>query len=310
MDSAPTVLELEHLDAPGAMSGRSMIALARGETEKDARVVVSEGRQTRGILFGKYRLLVREGAAQTTMHGEESVSVAEELFDLETDPGERKNLARERPDVVAEMRARLEAALKNTPAAGTSAAAGAGDLAAVVRLRFPTMGAVRRISGRIHAVDHEARLNVLPVGLAPDAAREVRGEQGAWELAFESAKDAVVGLDLHVIPPSAKVKWELYVDDEPLRDDRVFGGSFGFVAPPLRAGVFDDRTRLLSRAPVVPHIDPRRDFGLFVTREALGETPASEFHRAEGGRGAEEMGRLLKEWGYAHDSKGARDSTR
>jgi hypothetical protein len=50
----------------------------------------------------------------------------------------------------------------------------------------------------------------------------------------------------------------------------------------------------------LPPIDPRRDVGLFVVRERRGEAAPSGETSEEG---AEEMARLLREWGYAHGSK-------
>src|SRR5207253_100425 len=99
------------------------VALAKGGTEVDERVVVSEGRASRGIMFGKHRLIVREGDARTTIIGDKSYNVPEELFDLEEDPGERRDISKKEPHLLAEMKARLEAALKNVPVVGTQAAA-------------------------------------------------------------------------------------------------------------------------------------------------------------------------------------------
>jgi hypothetical protein len=49
-----------------------------------------------------------------------------------------------------------------------------------------------------------------------------------------------------------------------------------------------------------PLVDPRRDLGLFVTRSRGAEPEAVT--RGNGGKGGtEEMTRLMREWGYAHD---------
>jgi arylsulfatase A-like enzyme len=125
IDIVPTIVELQGLEAHPRTSGKSLVGLAKGNAEADERVVVSEGRSSRGILFGHHQLIVREGDARTTIVGDKSHTVAEELFDLNEDPGERRDIAKKEPHIVAEMKARLEAALKNVPVVGTQAAAAA-----------------------------------------------------------------------------------------------------------------------------------------------------------------------------------------
>jgi arylsulfatase A-like enzyme len=307
IDIAPTVLELLGVERSPKSSGASLMPLVRGETEPDERVVLSEGRGTRALLSGKYRLLVREGAAQitTSLKGDKTETVAEELYDLEDDPGERHNLAKDRPELVVEMRARMEAARKNVAVAGTQAAARPDppDASTFVHLRFAGGGGQHRISGAVHTVDPKAKIGeAAAFGAAPEA---VRLGGGRVDLALVTAADALVGVDLRVEPPSAALAWELFLDDAPLAASQVFAGPFGFAAPSLRLGVASDEARAAAYSPVVPQIDPQRDLGLFVTRERPGDPPKDDgpargVTREDTPQGAEEMGRLLREWGYAH----------
>ena len=307
IDIAPTVLEVLGMATSPKASGASLMPLVRGDAEADERVVLSEGRGTRGLLAGKYRLLVREGAAQTTtsVKGDKTETVAEELYDLEDDPGERHNLAKERPDLVAEMRARLEAARKNVPIAGTQAAARPdppGETTGV-HLRFAGGGVVRRIAGSIRTVDPKAKIVVATaVGAGPEA---VKTADGQLDLALVTAPDGVVGVDFRVEPSSAALAWELFVDDVPLAASQVFGGPFGFAAPQLRLGIATEEAKAAAYSPALAQIDPARDLGVFVTRERPGEPPRDDapgrgVTREDTKEGAEEMGRLLREWGYAH----------
>ncbi|HEY8080143.1 MAG TPA: sulfatase, partial [Labilithrix sp.] len=306
IDIAPTVLDLLGMDANPKMSGRSLAPLARGAKEADERVVVSEGRGTRGILAGKWRLLVREGAVRTTIKGDKTITSNEELYDLEADPGERFDLAPSKPDVVAEMRARLAAALKNVPVAGTAAAIAPNTLdtkTPTLHLRFAGGGAARRISGTITIGDAKTKaksIDVTPVELGRDAF-SVTGAR--VDVALTTAADGVVGLDLVVDPPNAPVAWELFLDDQKWPDELVFAGPYGLVAPALRRGVTTDEARAAAGSPMLPSIDPRRDVGLFVARERKGEI---ELGPQVPDEGAEEMARLLREWGYAHGSGGGK----
>jgi arylsulfatase A-like enzyme len=319
VDLAPTILELLGVEANPRMTGASLVALARGGTEPEERVVVSEGRGTRGILYGHHRLLVREGAAKTTYLGDKAVTVNEELYDLDVDPGERKDLAPSSPQLVLEMRARLAAALAHAPVAGSAGSAGsAGGMATsagaakppveaqtgapVVHVRFASGGRSRRISGTMTAGD--ARLPTKSIEVVPvELGRETFKVAGnKVDLAFTTSASTVVGFDVVLDPPTAALAWDVYMDERPWGADQVFGGPFGILAPLLRSGLMSDEARLAAQAPLLPPIDPRRDVGLFVVRERRGETKESP---ADADEGAEEMARLLREWGYAQGPRGA-----
>ncbi len=179
VDIAPTVLEVEGLEADPRMSGRSMLPLARGRREAEARVVISEGRASRAILWDHWRFIAHDPVAHppTTPRpdpaapgppraaalskkapnardaaGRETPDepvVEDELYDLSSDPGERRNVAHQHPDVVAELRARLAAGLANTPAADAPAPVAEGP-----PLRC---GSVSRAQGRSIASPERSR---------------------------------------------------------------------------------------------------------------------------------------------------------
>lgn len=304
-DLAPTVAELLGLEAHPRFSGRSMVSLAKGQKESDERVVVTEGRGTKAIMHGRHRLVVREGLARVTVHADRTVTANEELYDLVDDPGERHDLAASRPELVAEMRARLVAALKNAPAAGSSAATASSAESGkppTLHLRFAGGGKPRRVSGAITVGDAKTRARsfaIEPIELGRESLRLI-GEKATVALNTNAA--APVGFDIVVDPPATPVTWELYLDDQPWPEDGVFGGPYGLLAPTLRAGIMTDEARAVAHSTLLPPIDPRRDVGLFVVRERRGEPDGTREDDAEG---AEEMARLLREWGYAHASGGA-----
>ncbi len=312
-DLAPTVLALMGIEPPARMSGRSLLGLARGEKEADARVVVSEGRGTRGIIAGKYRLLVRDGAARTTTVDDKVVTVAEELYDLDDDPGERNDLAHSHPELVAEMRARLEAALKNVPAADSHAARAplaSASNAATLRLRFAGGGAAHRISGSlVTSSSHGAPLLKI-TGVGIDASAFTH-DGPTVDVALTTAADAIVGFDVEVDPAGSDVRWKLFLDDAPWPAGRVFVGPFGLASASTVSGIASDEARAEAFAPRIADISPTRDFGLFVTRDrrdgggSAGERGGDSAHGASP-EATREMQRLLQEWGYAHGSGGAK----
>jgi choline-sulfatase len=306
IDIVPTILELEGLEANPKVTGKSLMPLVRGETEADERVVVSEGRAMRAIIAGKWRLLLREKDAQLIAGYGSGGPIAEELFDLEEDPGERHNVAKERPDIVAEMRARLAAALSNEPVAGSQAsmadAADKSEGKPTLHFRFVGAGRARRVSGAITIGDRRAAtIAIEAVGVARESFRVVDGK---IEIALTTVGSDAVGVDVRVDPPGAKITWELYLDDKPWPPDAVFAGPFGLAATAAKAGIVTDEARAEVYAPKLAEMDPLRDLGVFVTRDRRGESATQD--RAPSAEASKEMNRLLREWGYAHGSGGGK----
>jgi hypothetical protein len=298
---------MEGLDVHPKITGKSMMPLIRGEKEADERVVVTEGRAMRAVIAGKWRLLLREREAQFVTGYSTGGPLVEELFDLDEDPGERMSLAKERPDVVLEMRARLTAALANQPAFGTQAAT-APDGAAekpTLHVRFAGGGSARRVSGTITVGDpsHPAAtpitVTATPVGIAKEA---IRVDGAKIEIALTTAGEDVVGLDVRIDPPGAPIAWDLYLDDKPWPAGAVFTGPFGLAAHAAKAGITTDEARAEIYSPQLPEIDPLRDLGMFVTRDRRGEAAAID--RGPTSDAMKEAQRALEQAGYAHGSGG------
>jgi arylsulfatase A-like enzyme len=305
IDIAPTILEIEGLEPDVRMSGRSLLPLVRGKTEAEPRTAVSEGRYSRAVLWDRWHFIAHEAPPHSRGQvdgGKAPPPPDDELYDLSDDPGERSSVTRTQPDVVTEMRARLSAALANTPAADAPRETRAAPLP-TVHVRFAGAGGVHRVTGTLTAGDerHPAAITVEPSGVAREALR-VAGSQVSFSLA--TSRDAVVGFDVRVDPAAAPIAWQLFLDDAPWPEDATFVGPFGLPAVAARTGIDTAQARTEVFAPALAVIDPARDLGVFVTRDRAerGGEPGTE-GPATDGEGAREMQRVLEEWGYAHGSR-------
>jgi arylsulfatase A-like enzyme len=307
IDIAPTVLELEGLEADTRMSGLSLLPLVRGRKEPEARLVVTEGRLSRSALWGKWRMVVHEAPPHPAMlpDGGAPPPLDDELYDLDEDPGERRNVGRQHAGVMTEMRARLADALasgtapdarQRTTSRADRAAAETANVQsrppATVHLRFAGAGRIHGVSGSVTVGDakHPATVVVEPVGVTPETVKasgrtqgvdrtpegtgrtqnvdrtpEGTGRTQGVDLTFSTSPDAVVGFDLRVDPPGAPIAWQLFLDGAPWPDGATFVGSFGLSAVAASAGIATDEARAESYAPTLPVIDPARDLGVFVT---------------------------------------------
>ncbi len=102
IDLMPTVLELAGIETPSSVQGVSLVPLAREETGSLSLLSYGESHYPRN----HYGWSALRSLRSEEFHFIEAP--APELYDLRADPGERRNLAPERPDAVAELRARLE----------------------------------------------------------------------------------------------------------------------------------------------------------------------------------------------------------
>ncbi len=106
-DIAPTLLEIAGIPIPASMQGRSFLRTLQGQAEPSRDAFYYEffeypdydhcARKHRGIRTAKWKLI--EYWEQPVEH---------ELYDLEKDPDETKNLAKSRPAMVREMKSRMD----------------------------------------------------------------------------------------------------------------------------------------------------------------------------------------------------------
>jgi hypothetical protein len=257
---------------------------------------------------GSLRYVERDQDADHLVSQTSGLRVArEELFDLSSDPGERHDLSRERPDDVAKMRERLANALSTSTASdarGSAALAGSRHQPAnlgppsKVTLRFAGGGAVHRIT--LTARVPEPEPGALPATISGKAIEldpaVLRIEGRRLDAAFLTEPDGIVGIELDVSPASARVTWEVRIDDQLASESSFFAGPYGLSAARLAHGVVDAETTRLAETRELPTLDPRRDFGIFVSRDPGTEAAAAIDETSEA---AGEMKRLLESWGYA-----------
>jgi len=111
VDIVPTVMELFGLQKDERMTGRSLVpALVKGEEQEDVPVI-AERWLARTIRMGSFKLIhhtrkddICPKAAQKVCKSKSWV----ELYNIDEDPCERREISRKHPDKVEELEARLE----------------------------------------------------------------------------------------------------------------------------------------------------------------------------------------------------------
>ncbi len=296
LDLAPTLMKLLGLERDPRQAGVDLVAAARAGAVPE-RPIVTFGRGSAALFYGKYRFVVRDQPAQKWLVGtgdnKETLTITHELYDLGDDPGETKNLAALPAffGLVEELRGRLAAASKGVPTADDEPLP--NDVAPSLAIRFAGAGAAHRVHATITAAGAK-EIAAHPFGIEKEAIR-VNGQ--TIELATSTAANALVGLDLTISPPTTPIHWTISFDDKPLADDAVFGGVLGVSAPGLAKGLLGASARTRVTAAALPFIDPAIDRGVFVVRIGAAEPNAPE--RANSAAAAAEVKSALQQWGYA-----------
>jgi iduronate 2-sulfatase len=106
VDVYPTLCELAGFDVPAGLDGVSFAAATRSSTSttKDSILHV----YPRGKLLGRAVRTARYRLVEWKEPGASRDNAVLELYDYQTDPGENKNLAAEKPEIVNELRAILD----------------------------------------------------------------------------------------------------------------------------------------------------------------------------------------------------------
>jgi arylsulfatase A-like enzyme len=281
----PTLLELAGIAPWPSITGYSILPSIRGEHQPE-RPVIMEGRGTRAIRSGAWRLIMRDPIARAVRTPKGVRNMDQELYQVDRDPGERQEVSHEHPDVVADLRRQLEQATRRLDPRGSDASR---LQPATVRLRFAGAGQVHQVSGILTTT---ARLGLKAIGLREQAVRQV---PGGYTFEFATEPGRVVGVDLKVDPAQADLTWQLELDHHPWPAEAVFAGSFGLLAPELVQGLVGESARLQAAAELEPLLSAREELGVFVTRTSA----ARELDLGVSSAASQETMRLMQAWGYA-----------
>lgn len=279
VDIVPTVLALAGSEVPAGVTGTSLMPLVGGKRDPERPVVV-EGRAARSIRVGRWRLVMRdEGYRHVRVRGALK-NRAVELYDLETDPGERVEVSAKHPDVVERLR-RIDRERRSERAPSS-------DVQATYQLRFTAGGERHRVTAKIRAPGrslgvvardlHGGRLQNGPEGLALDVDLPA-GSVGGLDLT------AGAGVDL---------EWSFELDGKPWQRSQIFAGEFGLEAGWLADGVRGASARARAAGERLPFVDATGEPGLYV----LCDRRAREVELRQSDAAKDEAMGLMKAWGY------------
>jgi arylsulfatase A-like enzyme len=136
LDVAPTLLDLAGLPVPPEFQGRSLRALLDGSDDGAwlaSRALLLEAPDAR-----RGAAALRRGAEKLVLPARDAPA---ELYDLASDPGERRDLAAEQPERAAALRAELETWVKRLHVEGAQA----GTQAVPNREPHPSRGALEAL---------------------------------------------------------------------------------------------------------------------------------------------------------------------
>jgi arylsulfatase A-like enzyme len=105
LDLTATFLEAAGLDVPEDMDSRSLMPLLRGDADGHRDHVFSGMGKWRLVYDGRHKLV--RGSLRGRMKGKDG-GPALRLFDLQEDPGENQDLAEAKPELVADLNAKLD----------------------------------------------------------------------------------------------------------------------------------------------------------------------------------------------------------
>ncbi len=283
-DIVPTLLDILGLKLPAEMDGRSLLAALDGK-KLPVRPVVIEGRGAASIRDGQWRLVNRSPIARHLRKGDSEFEKAVELYNMQDDPGERRDLSAANKEIVSRLQAEL---VQQLASKGPGVTRKTEEPTSTVRLRIATSGRATNVRGTLKLVG-EGKLTVTADG--GNATIVMKG-QNEFEVAVQSSPDAAVGFNLTIEPADADVAWQWWNGTAAWSPNAVFAGPLGVVAPKFANGIHAANSDELV-ASDLPYISAARETGLFIARELRLESTAVLSQAAQ-----VEAQQAMQAWGY------------
>lgn len=297
VDVFPSVEELTGLPASKGLSGRSLVPLIQGRT-LPPRPIYADGRYMKALVQDGIKYIYREKPAarllRRTPDGDRLAHLSEELYDLNRDPQEHRNLIglEDGPSVALTRRMRTFLRDEAPP-----------DLT-INHVRLVAGGARHIFTGRVSVPEESGSrirfFETVPGGSDPDLRPELRPEGGTvLDFAADLAEGQWSGFFFETEPPAAPIRLDLKMDGRPIEPDRLYGGPMGLaglIEPgkilPMPALAFLNSEGGIFKKPIY---DPRYETGVFIWR-----TPYLDYvSSADANSGlSREVRDILLDWGY------------
>ena len=293
VDVFPTVEELAGIPASKELSGRSLVPLIQGKPLKPVPVY-ADGRYMKAVVQDGIKYIRREGPAarlvRRTPAGDRLVHLREELYDLNRDPEEHRNLIGLEDERSVETARRMRELIRNEAPPGLT----------VNHVRLSAGAARHLFTGRVSVPEKSGgRIRFFETIPAEPYPRLRQNDETTLEFSIDLAQGRWTGFFFETEPPAAAIRLDLLMDGRPIEPNRLYGvpmGLAGLILPgktlPMPALAFLDSGGGIFKS---PFYDPRNETGVFIWR-----TPYLDYvSAADGNSGlSREVRDMLLDWGY------------
>jgi len=287
-DILPTLLDVLGVEIPKNVDGVSLKPLfSKGSVPERAAII--EGRGASSIIEGQWHYIQRSPVARHLQLGAIHLEKSIELYDLLSDPGERRDVSSQHLEIVDrlknELMRRIEAPQQSENLTDVSRAN--------VHVRISSgvddgvlVGSIRLATGRIVATSSNSALSIT--SNAPNMAR----------VEVSMLHESLVDLDLIIEPANSDVDWNWQFAGKPWPKTAYYVGPLGIgrdISEGLRANEGDSMV-----AAQAPYVVRSRERGIFVTRDTASEadtvvSPAAQI----------EAQQAMQAWGYVRRNEPA-----
>jgi arylsulfatase A-like enzyme len=261
MDLVPTLLDLSGLPPMVGHGGKSLVPTLREGKPPPREEIVAIGRNIFALRQGRWKYIYREHITRSFRRPttpDKRHYVPEDLYDLENDPQETRNLASAHPERAKKMRERLLALV--LPGKDSQVAGGSADPFAAEGLRL----SLRLWGGRgPHLLKGTVKCDgqVVVRGLHGPMSHAAYRGQGEVALQLQSPRGQAAEVELEFLGcPPASIALSLLLDGRAPRPDEISAGPIGLelISDPARLPL----TRLPALTtrrppPILPSPKPR-----------------------------------------------------